>query len=60
MPCPGARAAPDPWHGFCLVIEKICELHNRLFGAPGDKLPLKLLDFATFLSGVVHLSYAKA
>ncbi|WP_030488515.1 TetR/AcrR family transcriptional regulator [Micromonospora chokoriensis] len=20
-------AAPDPWHGFCLVIEKMCELH---------------------------------
>ena len=26
---------PDPWHGFCLVIEKICELHarNRGFAA---------------------------
>ncbi len=22
-------AAPDPWHGLCLVIEKICELHAR-------------------------------
>lgn len=22
-------ADPDPWHGFCLVIEKICELHAR-------------------------------
>jgi AcrR family transcriptional regulator len=22
-------AAPDPWHGFCLVIEKICALHAR-------------------------------
>jgi len=22
-------AAPDPWLGFCLVIEKICELHAR-------------------------------
>jgi AcrR family transcriptional regulator len=20
---------PDPWHGFCLVIEKICALHAR-------------------------------
>jgi AcrR family transcriptional regulator len=20
---------PDPWHGFCLVIGKICELHAR-------------------------------
>ncbi|WP_179155099.1 TetR/AcrR family transcriptional regulator [Microbispora sp. GKU 823] len=23
------RADPDPWRGFCLVIEKICELHAR-------------------------------
>jgi AcrR family transcriptional regulator len=22
-------ADPDPWHGFCLVIERICELHAR-------------------------------
>ena len=22
-------ADPDPWHGFCLVFEKICELHAR-------------------------------
>ncbi|GGK92122.1 TetR/AcrR family transcriptional regulator [Nocardia jinanensis] len=22
-------ADPDPWRGFCLVIEKICELHTR-------------------------------
>jgi AcrR family transcriptional regulator len=22
-------ADPDPWHGFCLVLEKICELHAR-------------------------------
>ncbi|MFD3484327.1 TetR/AcrR family transcriptional regulator [Streptomyces sp. NPDC058665] len=22
-------AAPDPWEGLCLVIEKICELHAR-------------------------------
>jgi AcrR family transcriptional regulator len=22
-------ADPDPWHGFCLVIEKICGLHAR-------------------------------
>jgi AcrR family transcriptional regulator len=20
---------PDPWHGFCLVVEKICALHAR-------------------------------
>jgi AcrR family transcriptional regulator len=24
-----ALAAADPWRGFCLVIEKICELHAR-------------------------------
>ena len=22
-------ADPDPWHGFCLVLEKTCELHAR-------------------------------
>ncbi|WP_346115572.1 helix-turn-helix domain-containing protein, partial [Nonomuraea maheshkhaliensis] len=22
-------ADPDPWHGFCHVIERICELHAR-------------------------------
>jgi AcrR family transcriptional regulator len=22
-------ADPDPWHGFCLVIEKMCDLHAR-------------------------------
>ncbi|MEU7655711.1 helix-turn-helix domain-containing protein [Micromonospora taraxaci] len=22
-------ADPDPWHGLCLVIEKLCELHAR-------------------------------
>ena len=22
-------ADPDPWHGFCLVFEKVCELHAR-------------------------------
>ncbi|MEU8419565.1 helix-turn-helix domain-containing protein [Micromonospora sp. NPDC048835] len=28
-------ADPDPWHGFCLVIEKMCELqaHDRGFTA---------------------------
>jgi hypothetical protein len=25
-------AEPDPWRGFCLVIEKICELHARSRG----------------------------
>lgn len=22
-------ADPDPWHGFCQVIEKVCEMHAR-------------------------------
>lgn len=25
-------ADPDPWRGFCLVIERICELHARDWG----------------------------
>ncbi|RKN31561.1 TetR/AcrR family transcriptional regulator [Micromonospora musae] len=25
-------ADPDPWHGFCLVIERMCELHARDHG----------------------------
>ena len=33
---------------------------KRLFTGSGDKLPLKLLDSATFGSGVVHSTYAKA
>jgi AcrR family transcriptional regulator len=28
-------ADPDPWHGFCLVIEKLCELHARNRGFTG-------------------------
>ena len=37
-------ADPDPWHGFCLVIEKVCELHarNRGFAAAG-MLPVGLI-----------------
>jgi dihydrofolate reductase len=33
---------------------------KRLFETPGDKLPLRLTDSATFQTGVVHLAYAKA
>ena len=33
---------------------------TRLFAAPGGKLPLKLIDSATFETGVVYLTYAKA
>ena len=43
-----------------LVFPLVAGSGKRLFGAPGDKLPLTLLDSATFQSGVVHLTYAKA
>ena len=33
---------------------------TRLFGAPGDTLPMKLIDSATIETGVVYLTYAKA
>jgi dihydrofolate reductase len=33
---------------------------KRLFGTPGGKVPLKLTDSATFETGVLQLSYAKA
>ena len=48
----------DELHLF--VFPLVVGSGKRLFGAPGDKLPLKLLDSATFQSGVVHLTYAKA
>ncbi|WP_169982419.1 TetR/AcrR family transcriptional regulator [Microbispora sp. H10836] len=28
-------ADPDPWHGFCRVIERVCELHARNGGFTG-------------------------
>lgn len=43
-----------------LVFPLVVGSGKRLFGTPGDKLPLKLLDSATFGSGVMHLTYAKA
>lgn len=38
----------DPWHGFCLVIEKICELHarNRGFTAAFMSTYPDAIDFA--------------
>jgi AcrR family transcriptional regulator len=41
-------ADPDPWHGFCLVIEKICELHarDRGFTAAFTSAFPNALDFA--------------
>jgi AcrR family transcriptional regulator len=41
-------ADPDPWHGFCLVIEKICELHarNRGFATAFVSAYPNAMDFA--------------
>jgi dihydrofolate reductase len=43
-----------------LVFPLVAGSGKRLFGTPGDKLPLKLIDSATFETGVVYLTYAKA
>jgi AcrR family transcriptional regulator len=43
-----ALADPDPWHGFCLVFEKICELHARDRGFTAAFLSVfpRAMDFA--------------
>ena len=48
----------DELHLF--VFPLLAGSGQRLFTGSGDKLPLKLLDSATFKSGVVHSTYAKA
>jgi dihydrofolate reductase len=48
----------DELHLF--VFPVVLGAGKRLFGAPGDKLPLKLAGSATFETGVVQLTYAKA
>jgi dihydrofolate reductase len=48
----------DELHLF--VFPVVLGSGKRLFGAPGDNLPLKLIHSATFGTGVVHLIYAKA
>ena len=48
----------DELHLF--VFPVVLGSGKRLFGEPGDKLPLRLIDSATFETGVVHLTYAKA
>ena len=48
----------DELHLF--VFPLVAGSGQRLFTGSGDKLPLKLLDSATFKSGVVHSTYAKA
>jgi dihydrofolate reductase len=48
----------DELHPF--VMPLVVGSGKRLFGTEGARLPLKLLDSATFQTGVVHLTYAKA
>ena len=48
----------DALHLF--VFPLVAGSGKRLFGASDARLPLKLLDSATFGSGVVHSTYAKA
>ena len=48
----------DELHLF--VFPLVAGSGKRLFGASGAQLPLKLLGSATFRSGVMHLTYAKA
>jgi dihydrofolate reductase len=53
----------DELHLFVLPL--VVGSGKRLFGTPGEntpggQLPLKLLGSATFPTGVVHLTYAKA
>jgi dihydrofolate reductase len=43
-----------------LVFPVVLGAGKRLFATPGDKLPLSLIDSATFETGVVELTYAKA
>ena len=48
----------DELHLF--VFPVVLGSGKGLFGESGDQLPLKLIDSATFETGVVHLTYAKA
>jgi dihydrofolate reductase len=48
----------DELHLF--VFPVVLGSGKRLFATQGDKLPLRLIDSATFETGVEHLSYAKA
>jgi AcrR family transcriptional regulator len=49
-------ADPDPWHGLCLVIEKICELHarNRGFTAAFMSAFPNAMDFAADREYALH------
>ena len=67
-----ARCSSTVRSGMFLVSEGLLdELHlfvfpvvlgsgKRLFATPGDKLPLRLIDSATYDTRVVHLTYTKA
>jgi dihydrofolate reductase len=48
----------DELHLF--VFPLVVGSGQRLFGPPGGQLPLQLLGSATFGTGVVHLTYARA
>src|SRR5206468_736662 len=48
----------DELHLF--VFPLVVGSGKRLFGTGGGQLPVKLLDSATFQTGAVHLTYAKA
>lgn len=48
----------DELHLF--VFPVVLGSGKRLFAAPGSRLPLKLIDSATFETGVVRLAYARA
>ena len=43
-----------------LVFPVVLGHGKRLFAEPGNRVPLKLLDSATYQTGVVHLTYARA
>jgi dihydrofolate reductase len=43
-----------------LVFPVVLGSGKRLFDAPGDTVPLRLIDSATFETGVVYLTYTKA
>ena len=43
-----------------LVFPVVLGHGKRLFAEPGDNVPLNLLDSATYETGVVHLTYARA
>lgn len=43
-----------------LVFPVVLGHGQRLFAEPGDRVPLKLVDSATYETGVVHLTYARA